>query len=232
MTVGIYCIKNVTDGKRYIGQSKDVWRRFNNHISSLDRNSHKNRHLQSAWNLYGQSNFDFTILEICSIDSLDELESKYINQYNTMNENFGYNFEGGGNKNKIMSEETRKKISESRLGKDTMSDVAKKKLSERMKGKQYGKGIKMSEHNNQRLHQIINKGNKYTLGYKHTDENRKKMSERRKGNQYRKGILHTEETKKRISEKSKMFWQNASKELKDKMLNNLKSSKVTQEDSS
>ena len=206
MTIGIYCIKNGIDGKRYIGQSKDIWKRFNNHISSLDKGNHRNIHLQRAWNLNGKSSFDFTLLKVCSIEELDTLESQFISQYDTMNDKYGYNFEGGGNRNKVMSVETRRKISESRKGKSFMSPEYLVKLSERMKGKQYGKGKKMSKENNQKLHQVVNKGNKYTLGYKHTEENKKKFSEIRKGNKFRLGIPHSDEVKKRISESLKATW--------------------------
>ncbi len=199
--------------------------RLNDHRSSLRRNDHKNVHLQRAWNKYGEENFEFEVLETCVIDELDERESFYIAHFKTLKDKYGYNLEGGGNKNKVISKETRQKISKSKKGKNFMSKKYLEKLAERMKGNSYRLGMKMPEDNKQKLIQA-HMGNQYTLGYKHTEENKKKMSERRKGNAFRKGIPHTEETKKKISESSKRFWQRVGDELRKKMLSNLESSKT------
>jgi group I intron endonuclease len=109
---GVYCIDNLVNGKKYIGQSINVVYRFYQHRSDLKCNRHSNKHLQNAWNEYGSDNFMFYILKECTSEELDELEMFYISYFDTMNQDYGYNFEGGGNTRKVQSDETRKKISE------------------------------------------------------------------------------------------------------------------------
>lgn len=96
MYTGIYCIKNIINDKRYIGQSKDCVERKTQHFSILRLGKHYNKYLQSDWNTYGENNFEFTILEKCQKEKLDELEKKYIKLYDSCNRNKGYNIEFGG----------------------------------------------------------------------------------------------------------------------------------------
>ena len=78
---GIYCIENIINNKKYIGLTNDVYRRKCEHFSHLRCGTHKNSHLQHAWNMYGEDNFIFYILEKCGIDIIDERERHYISLY-------------------------------------------------------------------------------------------------------------------------------------------------------
>lgn len=49
---GIYVITNISNGKKYIGQSVDVEDRIAHHKSSLKHNRHENSYLQNSWNKY------------------------------------------------------------------------------------------------------------------------------------------------------------------------------------
>lgn len=78
---GIYCIEHIESGKKYIGSSIDITRRFCIHRSSLKHNKHHCAYLQRAVNKYGIEAFAFYVVEETAfetIDELQELEKKYI----------------------------------------------------------------------------------------------------------------------------------------------------------
>lgn len=56
---GIYCIENTVNGKKYIGQSVNIYTRWKQHKNDLNNDAHCNEHLQSAWNCYGEEAFKF-----------------------------------------------------------------------------------------------------------------------------------------------------------------------------
>jgi group I intron endonuclease len=92
---------------------------------------------------YGKEKF--TIEEIDRADNIDDLNKKevfYIDYYKSLSPN-GYNLTTGGN-NKRLSEETKRKISESNKGKKASEETIKK-LSESHKG------IKMSDESRKKL---------------------------------------------------------------------------------
>ena len=136
-------------GKSYIGQSVDLQKRkyaflrFGDIYGGQKINcARKKYHHKSLWN--------YTILEYCGIDDLDEREEYYISLYNTINN--GYNCESGGHENKIVSDESKQKMSDAKKGKycgensplygKHLTDEHKRKISEARKGEKhpmYGK---------------------------------------------------------------------------------------------
>lgn len=90
MSVGIYMITNKINGKRYIGKSVRIERRFIEH-----RSAKTNMAISKAIREYGPDGFTYEILELCSEDMLDERESYWIDYYNTYSGN-GYNAAPGG----------------------------------------------------------------------------------------------------------------------------------------
>lgn len=111
---GIYCIENITTNKKYIGQAVDINDRWKKHIRGLNNGYHDNDYLQNAWNKYGKDDFKFYVLEYCKEEELDEKEIYYIELYNAMNREYGYNLKSGGqNGGSRYSDESRKKMSNS-----------------------------------------------------------------------------------------------------------------------
>lgn len=135
---GIYMIENSMNHKKYIGQSVDIYNRWKRHKMELIDGTHNNHYLQSAWNKYGEDNFIFSIIKLCAKDELDCYEIQYIEQFDTMNRDKGYNLESGGRKNKHLSEETLHKLSIASSGKSnpfygkTHSEESLKKMRDRV----------------------------------------------------------------------------------------------------
>ena len=94
---GIYEIKNTINNKRYIGQSVDIKKRIKQHKTTLKNNTHGNKHLQYAYNKYGERSFVFNIICQCHLNELDEKEIFYIKKYNSFYD--GYNLTQGGDYN-------------------------------------------------------------------------------------------------------------------------------------
>lgn len=164
---GIYCITNTVNNKKYIGQSKNIHKRWKVHKSYLNKGKHVNEHLQFVWNKYGEDSFDFSILELCNIDELDEKETSYILKMNTMDENIGYNLQCGGGVNRIIAESTRAKLIEA--GKKSHINY---KPDPNKRAWNYGK--KMPPEYGERVRQA-------RLGVKASDEARLNMSKSRTG---------------------------------------------------
>lgn len=75
---GIYEIVNTLNGKRYIGSSQSMKRRWDSHKYNLKYNKHHSKYLQNSWNKYGEDCFKFNILEYCEVEKLLEREQFYL----------------------------------------------------------------------------------------------------------------------------------------------------------
>lgn len=89
-TCGIYKITNLINNKIYIGQSKQIEVRWQQH-----KTSNKHYAIYNAFKKYGIDNFKFEIIEECPEDILNEREKYWIKFYNSLSPN-GYNMTLGG----------------------------------------------------------------------------------------------------------------------------------------
>jgi len=216
---GIYCIRNLINGKRYIGQASVLINRKYYHFSELKRNCHHNKYLQRSYNKYGVENFIFEILLICEKEYLTHYEQIFCDilrpEYNTrkcVDSNLGTKWpeesrrkmserisgENNPNYGKIPSDETRLRMSESHIGK-SLSEDQKMKMSERMKGENnpnYGKPmpeerkIKMIEN----MPDMSGENHPF-YGKHHTEETKILLSEKAKN--------ISDETRKKMSDAKK-----------------------------
>lgn len=91
--IGIYKITNNINGKCYIGQSRDIQKRWTSH-KNVPFNPNYQEYdypLYKAIRKYGLENFSFEVLEECSIEELNEKEDFWINKYNSIDSDHGYN---------------------------------------------------------------------------------------------------------------------------------------------
>ena len=97
--IGIYCITNLVNGKKYIGQSRNIENRWREHrLKPFQPNYKDGKILYQAIRKYGLDNFKFEVLEKCKIEELDEREIYWIAFYQTFPPDLGkgYNETKGG----------------------------------------------------------------------------------------------------------------------------------------
>ena len=91
MGSGIYKILNTANGKCYVGSTIDIDNRFHWHKRHLRRGKHKNKHLQSAWDKYGEAAFVFSVLEFRAEEHRIRREQVWIDRLRSADQAFGYN---------------------------------------------------------------------------------------------------------------------------------------------
>ena len=173
----IYTVTNKINGKQYVGQALEyrLKKRWSDYMRL--QNCRKQPKLYNVLKKYGPENFLYEILDTTPDQIVqDYLEDFYIECLDTI-EN-GYNCKGGGHNGRL-SEETRKKISDSNMGKihsaetrqklsianmgKTRSDASRRRISESHKG------IKQSK-------ETILKRKESNKNYIMSDETKQKLS--------------------------------------------------------
>ena len=123
MSARIYRITNRLTGDFYIGQTyQEIARRWSNHQADVRRGS--STHFHRAIRKYGAENFSVELVE--ETDAPNEREQHWIAELKPH-----YNMDEGG-KNGLRSPETRRKISESQIGRK-LSAATKRLISEKAK---------------------------------------------------------------------------------------------------
>ena len=143
---GIYTITNTVNGKTYIGQTIQMFRkRWSVHRSDLKKDKHPNPHLRNAAAKYGHEAFRMDVLEAGPQGLTKEERVAWCNKRETywlgdayLSDDY-YNLQSGGN-NAVPGPETRRRMSEAQKGTLNFkgkkhTEEARRKISEAKKGK-------------------------------------------------------------------------------------------------
>ena len=172
----VYQHRNLKNGKSYVGMtSREPKKRWNNGLGYKDNSKMWSDIQNSDWNTDWEHNI------LGKFEDKQEalnLEEMFIRLFDSINE--GYNTSTYGGTSYKRTDETKKKMSESHIGKHH-SEESKKKISEAQTGKHHSEESKrkMSESH---------------IGKHFSEEHKKKISESHIGKH------HSEESKKKISE--------------------------------
>jgi len=113
-TSGIYMITCLDNHRFYIGSSINLYRRYKDHWRALNNHTHRNQHLQRAWDKYTESSFVFEILELIEPILIIEREQFWIDKLQPFNE-IGFNIRPKADET-CHAQETKQKIAESHKG--------------------------------------------------------------------------------------------------------------------
>jgi group I intron endonuclease len=147
---GIYLIRQVSTNKVYIGSTtRNFYDRVCAHRSVLRRNIHSSIYFQRAWNKYGQDDFQFEIVEVCS--KPEDVISREIHHIKTT----------VGNGIEIFN--ITKEVSPNRLGHEQNS-ITRKAISKKLQG------IKRSDDTKKKMSESKSGANNPSFGKKQTAE--------------------------------------------------------------
>jgi len=127
----VYCYHCVITGKKYIGKTLYEKRRRDDHKYNVSNGT--STKFYNAVRKYGWENFVYGIIEIVEANLLEDMEKYYIQKYNTMNDGYNMTIGGDGKFGWKVSPQTREKMKNSAKGR-ILSEETKRKISETKKG--------------------------------------------------------------------------------------------------
>jgi group I intron endonuclease len=112
-------------------------RRKAQHLCALRGNTHRNRHLQSSFNKYGEENFVYRILMVCDVENLVFFEQVVLDKYNPQYNKRKVAENNSGHK---FSDKARKNMSIAHIGnKNPHNKAWREKMSKILKGRPLSK---------------------------------------------------------------------------------------------
>ena len=135
MKCGVYKIRNLIDGKIYIGSSVNIGRRMRRHKTDIVRGLHSNKHLQRAILKYGKNNFTIETIETCDKENLQSREQFYIDELDVCEKGYNISPIAYSNKGVKHTKETLEKMSQALRGKK-FTNEHKEKISLALKAHQ------------------------------------------------------------------------------------------------
>lgn len=174
--IWLYKRTNTLNNKIYIGQTSQIPEKRWKHQEK------ENTYLGNSLRKYGPNNFLNTILMVTDSKELaNKCEFELINILELKTK--GYNRRDGGNQGTI-SEETRKKLSDSHIG----------QLA-------WNKGVPLTEETKNKIRETRkNSNHKPMLGKTHSDKTKEKLRK------FRIDFKFTKESKKKMSDSAKLAW--------------------------
>lgn len=167
MKSGIYIIKNIVNGKRYVGSSHNIFVRMHKHLYRLRNGTHGIRDLQEEFSTLGEINFNISVLHYCPVVFLTLYEQNAQDalnpEYNTLKKAARHDTSEETkailrdlNLGKVMSDSACRKMAIAKIGTAhhcvPHSEESKKKMSDSKKGRPSPKrGTKMSEESKARM---------------------------------------------------------------------------------
>ena len=183
----IYAIVNTLTGKHYIGYTKNIKRRFCEHMRA---ESSRSTTLAKAIRKYGKENFNLTVI-YQSLDGehcMNEMESYFIRVYDSYENGYNMTAGGEGTIGYKRSKESNEKQSVSRNHRFGAKDEDGNVFYINSDDPRFVSGQLCG----------LNKGRKATL------ETKLKHTKSMMGNTFRSGYPHSDETKRIISERTSL----------------------------
>lgn len=153
---GVYEVRNIITGERYIGSSVCLRRRWTKHRACLKNGTSYHPRLMAAWAQYGESAFEFRTLEVCERDK-DTLRAREQKWMDALKPEYNVN-----------------PIATSTLGLKMGPDT-RAKMSIKLLGNKHALGTHQSPEARAKQ-SIRGMGNTWALGYKQSPETRANMS--------------------------------------------------------